>query len=147
MNSTLLLLLLCSTVSYFNQPPLQCALFFLFCLSNRAVLPAICVSVCLSHSFALRDFVCSENQLSLSLSLLATHCFPRHLSLVPSCDNLLSIEPQRSLKRRTVVANTMWKNKHLLKTFSASVLLWLMHAGSCSGNEISITWHFFTHNS
>lgn len=41
--------------------------------------------------------------------------------------------PSWSLQRRTV---------HLLKRFSAMMLLWLMHTGNCNGNEISITGNF-----
>ena len=98
----------CGSVSCLNQPHPPASFYHsLFFWSNRAVVPAICLSV--SHIHLPRGTACilppvlylppssfsASLSLSLSLSLinhssfslLATHCFPFRWFFVPCCDS------------------------------------------------------------
>lgn len=76
-------------------------------------------SVCLTHSFALRDCVCSDNQLSISLSLASNllliylNSFSLSLSQfcisLSFCDSFLFLLSfKANLKTGTVIATSLW---------------------------------------
>lgn len=112
-------------------------------LSNRAILPTICVSV--SHILLPRGtlYVLTTDYLllrlvSLSFSTLFMYlCLSLFLYLCLSfslCFHFTSFWFLHGARNEGL--NTF------LKRFSAMMLLWLMHAGHCNGNEISITGNF-----